>query len=193
MAWHFSNSRLWGTKSNAFENSINITSVGLDLFQSSKQHSSWVRIDFPLRKPNLTTQSLTTFSLTLHAMEVSEIWREFLLQSFLPFLWTGTMLAIFHSYVTSPAKNDLFRSELKIGAILIAHSFNTRGLRWSGHGNLCGFRKSSNVNTAYSLERIRNGFNMIPHSNQHTSSLESIRLSVPSKNQIIGSLLNYLR
>lgn len=152
-----------------------------------------MRIDFPLRKPNLTTQSLTTFSLTLHAMEVSEIWREFLLQSFLPFLWTGTMLAIFHSYVTSPAKNDLFRSELKIGAILIAHSFNTRGLRWSGHGNLGGFRKSSNVNTAYSLERIRNGFNMIPHSNQHTSSLESIRLSVPSKNQIIGSLLNYLR
>ena len=146
IAWHckFSNSRSWGTKSNAFEKSLNIRAVSLGLFlddvQSSKQQSSWVRIDFPLRKPNLTTRSLTIFSLTLHAMEVREIWREFLVQSFLPFLWMGTMLAILQAYVTSPAKNDLLRSEQKVGEISITHFFNRRGGRWSGHGNVCGFR-----------------------------------------------------
>ena len=53
---------------------------------------------------------------------------------------TRTMLAIFQAYGTSPAKNDLFRSEQKVGAISIAHSFNTRGGRWSGPGDLCQFR-----------------------------------------------------
>ena len=49
------------------------------------------------------------------------------------------MLAIFQAYVTSPAKNDLFRSEQRVGAISITHSFSTRGRRCSGPGNLCGF------------------------------------------------------
>ena len=56
--WHFnlSNSRSWGTESNAFDKSKNLTSVGLDFFlddaQSSKQHSNWDRVDCPSRKPN---------------------------------------------------------------------------------------------------------------------------------------------
>ena len=49
------------------------------------------------------------------------------------------MLAIFQAFGTSPAKNDLLRSEQKFGAISIAHSFNTRGGRWSGPGDLGGF------------------------------------------------------
>ena len=46
------------------------------------------------------------------------------------------MLAIFQAYVTSPAKNDLFRSEQRVGAVSIAHSFSTSGRRCSGPGQV---------------------------------------------------------
>ena len=135
--------------------------MGLDLFlddaQSSKQR--WVRVDFPSRKPNwfelktfrdcekLSTRSFTIVSLTLHAMEVSETWRWLSLQSFLPFLWTRTMLAIFRAYGTSPAKKDLFRSERKVRAISI-------GGKWSGPGELCGLRFLRRRETLFVVQRI---------------------------------------
>ena len=55
------------------------------------------------------------------------------------------MLTIFQAFGTSPAKNDLSRSEQKFGAISIAHFFNTRGGRWSGPEDLCGFSPPGSV------------------------------------------------
>ena len=52
-----------------------------------------------------------------------------------------------------PAKIDLFRSE-KVGAISIAHSFNNRGERWSGPGNLCGLRFLRRREISFVLQRI---------------------------------------
>ena len=64
------------------------------------------------------------------------------------------MLAIFRAHGTWPAKNDLFKSEQKVGTISIAHSFNTRGERWSGPGNLCGLRFLRRQETSFGLQRV---------------------------------------
>ena len=69
-------------------------------------------------------------------------------------VWTGTVLAIFQAYGTSPAKNDRFRGEQKVGAISIVHSFNTRGGRWSGPGHLCRFRFLGKQETSIVLKRM---------------------------------------
>ena len=53
-------------------------------------------------------------------------------------------------YVASQ-KNDLFRSEQEVGAISIAHSFNTHGERWPGPEDLCGLRFFRRRETSFVL------------------------------------------
>ena len=64
------------------------------------------------------------------------------------------MSACFQTYGTDPVVSDLFCNMLSDGAISAAHSFKTRGGKWSSPGDLYAFRFFRICEISISLQTI---------------------------------------